>query len=54
MTANERLSEVACLLATGFLRYRLRKAADGRENGVAILRTSSDECPKPASEGEMQ
>ena len=52
MTAKERLSEVASLLARGFLRYWLRKAADGAENGLAIPRTSSDECPKPESEGE--
>ena len=52
MTAKERLTEVASLLALGFLRYWLRKAADGRENGLAIPRTSSDECPKPKSEGE--
>jgi len=52
MTAKERLAEVASLLARGFLRYWLRKAADGRENGVAILRSSSHECPKPESGGE--
>jgi len=52
MTAKERIEEVASLLARGFLRHWLRKAADGRENGLAILRTSSDECPKPESGGE--
>jgi len=70
MPAKERLAEVASLLAKGFLRHWLRKAADGRENGLAILRTSSHECPKwlggicpppwrpkakpPESGGEMQ
>jgi len=57
MSAKERLAEVAALLARGFLRYWLRKAAGGREtcppsvgrNGLAILRTSSHECPKPAT-----
>jgi len=45
MTAHERLAEVASLLARGFLRARLR-AAEKRQNGLAILRTSSHECPK--------
>jgi hypothetical protein len=54
MSADERLREVASLLAIGFLRYRLRRAADGRENGLAILRTSSDSCVEPKPEGETR
>jgi hypothetical protein len=34
MSAKERIEEVACLLARGFLRYWLRKAADGRSQDV--------------------
>lgn len=52
MAAKERLHEVASLLATGFLRHWLRKAPDGRENGLDVLRTPSDVCPRPSSEGE--
>ena len=52
MTAKERLDEVASLLAWGFLRHWLRKAAGGRENGLAIPRASSHECPKLESGGE--
>jgi hypothetical protein len=51
MPAKERLAEVASLLARGFLRARLR-AAEKCQKGLAILRTSSHECPKPKSEGE--
>ena len=43
MTGIERVAEVASLLAAGYLRYWLQKGADGAENGLAILRTSSDE-----------
>ena len=50
--ASARLKETASLLALGFVRWWLRKAPDGRENGLDVLRTSSDECPKPSSEGE--
>jgi hypothetical protein len=45
MSAKERIEEVASLLARGFLRARLR-AAEKCQNGLAILRTSSHECPK--------
>lgn len=68
MSADQRLQEVISLLSAGFLRYRLRKAADGGEtcppavwrDGLAILRTSSDSCVnppeagKPKSEGETR
>ena len=52
MAGTERVAQVASLLAAGFLRYRLRKGADGGENGLAILRTSSDESVEPKSGGE--
>ena len=45
MSAKERLAEVSSLLARGFLRARLR-AAEKCQNGLAIPRTWSDECPK--------
>jgi len=51
MSAKERLTEAASLLARGFLRARLR-AAEKCQKGLAISRTSSHECPKPESEGE--
>jgi hypothetical protein len=64
ITGIERLAELASLLATGFLRHRLRKAslradshrraADGAENGLAILRASSDSCVKLKSGGETR
>ncbi len=43
MTPAQRLEEVAGLLATGFLRLRLR-AADKRKKVLDVLRVSSDEC----------
>ena len=52
MSATERLAEVAALLAAGFLRYWRREAVDGGEKDLAILRTSSEVCPEPTSEGE--
>ena len=52
MSAAQRLQEVVSLLSAGFLRYWLRKVVDGRENGLAIPRTSSDECVEPKSGGE--
>ena len=62
MSAEQRLQEVVSLLSAGFLRYWLRKAVDGGEtcppavwrDGLAILRTSSDSCVEPKSEGETQ
>jgi hypothetical protein len=52
LSPDERIQEVASLLAAGFLRYWLKKAVDGGEKDLAILRTSSEVCPKPTSEGE--
>lgn len=52
MAADERLAEVASLLASGFLRHSLRKAAQGADVGLAILRTSSDVCGCPPQAGE--
>jgi len=52
MSADERIHEVASLLAAGFLRYRAGRAADGGEKGLAILRTPSEVCVEPTSEGE--
>lgn len=54
ISADERHKEIASLLATGFLRYWLRRAADGREKELDVPRTSSDSCVKPTSEGETQ
>ena len=51
MTAPERLSEVAGLLARGILRYCL-KAADGRKKPLDVLRASSHSCVEPRSEVE--
>ena len=52
MSATERIHEVTTLLTVGFLRYWQTRAPDGREKGLDVLRTSSDVCPKPSSEGE--
>ena len=51
LTAQERLQEVASLLALGFLRHRLR-AAKRREKPLAIPREPSDSCSKPRPRGE--
>jgi len=45
MSADERLQEVASLLAVGFLRHRSARAANGGEQCLAILRTPSEICP---------
>lgn len=50
LSPGERLAEVGALLALGLLRGRLR-AAGRREKDLAILRPSSDSCPKPSSGG---
>ena len=52
MSANSRLQEIASLLAAGFLRHWLRKAAKGAGGGLAILRTSSEVCACPPEAGE--
>ena len=52
ISSDERLQEVTSLLAAGFLRYWASRRADGGENCLDVLRTSSDECVKPRSEGE--
>jgi hypothetical protein len=52
MPPAARLRELTSLLAAGFLRNWLKKAADDGEKCLAILRTSSEVCPKPSSEGE--
>lgn len=43
-----RRAEVAAILATGFLRLRLRHV-DGGEKDLDVLRQSSDECLKSTS-----
>jgi len=50
--ADDRLQEIASLLARGFVRYWRREAVDGGEKDLAILRTSSEVCDEPQSEGE--
>ena len=50
-TPAQRLEEVAGLLATGFLRLRLR-GADGRKKPLDVLREPRDECVEPESEAE--
>jgi len=52
MTPAQRLEEVAGLLATGFLRLRLR-GADGRKKGLELLAEPRDECIEPESEAEI-
>jgi len=52
LTADGRIREVAALLARGFLRYWRREAVDGGEKGLDVLRTSSEVCDGPQSEGE--
>ena len=50
--AAERHREVASLLARGFVRYWRREAVDGGEKDLDVLRTSSEVCDEPQSEGE--
>jgi hypothetical protein len=50
--ANERLREVISLLAAGFLRSRAGRAVDAGEKDLDVLRTSSEVCVEPQSEGE--
>lgn len=52
LPASTRLRETASLLAVGFLRHWLRHSSDGGEKGLDVLRTSSDSCAEPTSEGE--
>ncbi|MGD0111435.1 MAG: hypothetical protein ABSD48_06195 [Armatimonadota bacterium] len=52
LSPDDRLQEVASLLAVGFLRYWRREAVDGGEKGLDVLRTSSEVCDEPQSEGE--
>jgi hypothetical protein len=52
LPAGERLHEVISLLAAGFLRSWLARAVDGGEKDLDVLRTPSDVCPQPRSEGE--
>jgi hypothetical protein len=52
MPADERLRETISLLAAGFLRSRAGRAVDGGEKDLDVLRTPSDVCPEPRSEGE--
>ena len=51
MTPAQRLEEVAALLATGFLRLRLR-TADARKKGLELFGVPRDECIETASEAE--
>jgi hypothetical protein len=51
MTSAQRLEEVAGLLATGFLRLRLRRT-DGRKKGLELSGVPRDECVEPESEAE--
>jgi hypothetical protein len=52
MTPAQRLEEVAGLLATGFLRLRLRRA-DERKKALDVLAEPRDECVEPESEAEI-
>jgi hypothetical protein len=61
MTPAQRLEEVAGLLASGFLRLRLRRTdssavatakADARKKGLELLAEPRDECVEPESEAE--
>jgi hypothetical protein len=52
LTPDERIHEVASLLAAGFVRHWLHRAVDAGEKDLAILRTSSEVCDEPQSEGE--
>ena len=52
MSPDKRLRELSSLLAVAFLRHWLKKAVDGGEKGLDVLRTSSEVCDEPQSEGE--
>jgi hypothetical protein len=52
MTPAQRLEEVASLLATGFLRLRLRRT-DGRKKDLELSGVPRDECVEPESEAEI-
>ena len=52
MPADARLREVASILAAGFLRYWRKRCPVFGEKDLDVLRTSSEVCPKPRSEGE--
>jgi len=51
MTPAARRTEVATILAAGFLRLRLKQTKK-REKPLDVVRRSSDECLEPKSEGE--
>ena len=62
MTPAQRLEEVAGLLATGFLRLRLRRTdssaaalakVDARKKGLELFGVPRDECIEPESEAEI-
>ena len=62
MTPAQRLEEVASLLATGFLRLRLRRTdssavalakADERKKDLELSGVPRDECVEPESEAEI-
>jgi hypothetical protein len=53
MTPAARRTEVAAILAAGFLRLRLKEAKK-REKPLDVLPRPSDECLEPKSEGERQ
>jgi hypothetical protein len=49
---DERIREIAQLLATGFLRHWVARSARDAKKAVAIRVPSSDPCIEPTSEGE--
>ena len=51
MTPAARRTEVATILAAGFLRLRLKQTKK-REKPLDVVRRPSDECLEPKSEGE--
>ena len=53
MTPAARRAEVAAILASGFLRLRLKQTKK-REIPLDVLARPSDECLEPKSEGERQ
>jgi hypothetical protein len=53
MTPAARRAEAASILATGFLRHRLREAKK-REIPLDVLPRLSDECLEPESKGERR
>ena len=52
MTPTQRLEEVAGMLATGFLRLRLRRT-DERKKDLELSGVPRDECVEPESEAEI-